>query len=304
MRFSLWLPANRPWSELRSVATHAEQSGWSGLWLADHFMANTPEPNTEPMGEVLAQLAALAAAVPRVRIGPLVLANTFRHPAVVAKAAASIDEISGGRFVLGIGAGWQANEHKAFGIDLGSVRERLAWFREACQVIRSMRDNETTTFDGDRYQLSAASLNPKPTGPLPILIGASGETVMPKIVAEYADEWNTWSTPDVFAHKSSVMSAACEARDRSPQTLHRSTQALVFLGPDGAATAERANRTRASIGGTSDQLMEVLAQYAEAGVNEFILPTMNLRGAGVAQINDFADRFLTEVAYQLTTANA
>lgn len=299
MRFSLWLPANRPWSQLHSLATHAEQSGWSGLWLADHFMTNTPEPNAEPMGEAMAQLAALAAAVPRVRIGPLVLGNTYRHPAVVAKAAAAIDEISGGRFVLGVGAGWQVNEHQAFGIDLGSVRDRLAWFREACHIWQSLRDTDTTTFDGERYQLRDAALSPKPTGPLPILIGASGEKVMPKIVAQYAEEWNTWATPEVFAHKSSVMSVACEARGRDPQTLHRSTQALVFVGPDAAAKAEHVAKTRAAIGGTPDQLADVLQQYAEAGVDEFILPVMSLGEAGVDEINDFADRFLTEAAGQL-----
>ena len=299
MRFSLWLPADRRWSDLHALATHAEQSGWDGIWLADHFMTNTPEPNTNPMGEAMAQLAALAAAVPRVRIGPLVLGNTYRHPAVVAKAAAAIDEISGGRFVLGIGAGWQVNEHEAFGIELGSVRDRLAWFREACQVLTSLRDQETTTFDGSRYRLREASLNPKPVGPLPILIGASGEKVMPGIVAQYADEWNTWARPDTFAHKSSVMSAACEARDRSPQSLHRSTQALVFIGPDAAAKAEHVNATRPAIGGTPEQLVDVLGQYAEAGVDEFILPTMTLRDAGVNEVDDFADQFLTGVAHQL-----
>lgn len=296
MRFSLWLPANRPWSQLHALASHAEQSGWSGLWLADHFMTNTPEPNTEPVGEAMAQLAALAAAVPRVRIGPLVLGNTYRHPAVVAKAAAAIDEISGGRFVLGIGAGWQVNEHEAFGIDLGSVKGRLAWFREACHVLKSLRDNERTTFDGARYQLRDASLSPKPTGDLPILIGASGEKVMPKIVAEYADEWNTWATPATFAHKTRVMSGACAARDRDPDSLHRSTQALVFVGPDAAAKAEHVGKTRAAIGGTAQQLVDVLAQYAEAGLDEFILPTMSLGAAGVNEINDFADQFLTEIA--------
>ena len=302
MRFSLWLPANRPWSNLSTLAIHAEQSGWSGIWLADHFMPNTPEPNTDPMGEVMAQLAALAATVPRVRIGPLVLGNTYRHPAVVAKAAAAIDEISGGRFVLGIGAGWQVNEHEAFGIELGSVKERLAWFREACQVLQSLRDEEVTTFDGSRYQLRDASLNPKPAGPLPILIGASGEKVMPKIVAQYADEWNCWARPDTFAHKSSVMSAACEARDRSPETLHRSTQALVFIGPDAAAKAEHVNKSRPAIGGTTQQLVEILGQYAEAGLDEFILPTMSLGNASTAEVNDFADQFLTEVAQQLSVS--
>lgn len=294
MKLSLWLPANRSWSDLRRMAIHAEEAGWDGLWLADHFMTNTPEPNDEPMGECLAQLAALAAAVPRVRIGPLVLGNTYRHPAVVMKAAAAIDEISQGRFVLGIGAGWQVNEHAAYGIDLGTVKQRLAWFREACEVMRSLRDQQRSTYDGKHYQLADAPLQPKPVGPLPILIGASGEKVMPRIVAEYADEWNTWSTPEIFAHKTGVMSAACEAAGRDPSTLHRSTQALVFVGEDAAAKAAHVSKTRPAIGGTPAQLVDVLGAYAEAGLDEFILSTFNRGDAD--DIIEFSDLFLTEVA--------
>lgn len=294
MRFSLWLPAALPWDDLHRLAADAERAGWSGLWLADHFMPNTPEPNAEPMGESLAQLAALAATVPRVRIGPLVAANTFRHPAVMAKTATQIDLISGGRFVLGLGAGWQVNEHAAYGLELGTTKQRLAWFREACEVITSLRDNDRTTFDGTHYRLRDAALSPAPAGRLPLLIGASGEKVMPRIVAQYADEWNCWSTPDVFAHKSAIMSAACEDRERDPASLHRSTQALVFLGDGGAEKAAEVRATRPAIGGTPDQLRETLAQYADAGVDEFILPTFGHTDPG--EIAEFADRFLTDVA--------
>ena len=297
MKLSLWLPANRSWNDLRTLATHAEQSGWSGLWLADHFMTNTAEPNDEPMGECLAQLAALAAVIPRVRIGSLVLGNTYRHPAVVAKTAAAIDEISQGRFVLGVGAGWQVNEHEAFGIDLGTVKERLAKFREACDIWTSLRDKDSTTYAGSHYQLTNAALSPKPVGPLPILIGASGEKVMPRIVAQYADEWNTWATPEIFAHKTAVMSRAFEGGDRDPATLHRSTQALVFIGPDAAAKAEHVRKTRPAIGGTPEQLTDILVEYRDAGVDELIVPTSAL--GSVAEINDFGDQILHQIAAPL-----
>lgn len=295
MDLSLWLPADRPWDELRGLALRAEQRGWHGIWLADHFMTNTSEPNAEPMGECLGQLAALAAVVPRVRIGSLVLGNTYRHPAVVAKAAAAIDEICQGRFVLGIGAGWQANEHTAYGIDLGSVPDRLAWFAEACHVITSLRAGEPVTFDGTRYQLREASLSPGPVGPLPLLIGASGERTMPRIVAAYADEWNTWATPEVFAHKSAIMSAACEARDRDPATLRRTAQALIFIGEDGAERASAAGR--AAIGGTPRQLTDILGEYRDAGVDEFVVSTFGKGSA--AQVDEFADQIWTEIAAPL-----
>lgn len=295
MDLSLWLPANRPWNELRGLALRAERRGWHGIWLADHFMTNTPEPNAEPMGECLAQLAALAAVVPRVRIGSLVLGNTYRHPAVVAKTAAAIDEICQGRFVLGIGAGWQVNEHAAYGIELGSVRERLAWFAEACEVITRLRSGEPVTYDGTRYQLRDASLSPGPVGPLPLLIGASGERTMPRIVAAYADEWNTWATPEVFTHKSAIMSAACEARDRDPATLRRTAQALIFIGDDGAERAAAAGR--AAIGGTPQQLTDILGKYRDAGVDEFVVSTFGKGSA--AQIDEFADQVWTEIAAPL-----
>lgn len=297
MDFSLWLPADRSWEDLRDMATRAEQTGWHGLWLADHFMANTPEPNDTPIGECLAQLAALAAVVPRVRIGPLVVGNTYRHPAVLMKTVAAIDEVSGGRFVLGVGAGWQINEHTAYGIDLGSVRERLAWFREACEIWTSMRDQQRTTFAGERYQLTDAPLQPKPVGPMPLLIGASGEKVMAGIVAEYADEWNTWATPEIFAHKTAAYSRACEQRDRDPLSLRRSTQALIFVGDDGAAKAAEVSKKRPAIGGTTAELVDIMGRYAELGVDEFIVPTMG-RGS-TAEINDFAEQFHTEVAAKL-----
>lgn len=294
MRFSLWLPANISWPDLSAAASHAESRGWQGLWLADHFMSNTAEPNDDPMGECFAQLAALAAVVPRVRLGSMVAGNTYRHPAILAKTAATIDIISGGRLVLGVGAGWQINEHQAYGIDLGSVKERLAWFKEACQILVSLRDEQRTTFDGKKYRLSDAPLQPKPVGKMPLLIGASGEKTMPKIVAAYADEWNTWSTPEIFAHKTGVYSAGCEAIDRDPASLTRSTQALVFMGDGSAEKAAEVAKTRPAIGGSAAQLQDTLGQYQAAGLDEFILPTLGMRDR--AKIQDVADQFLTEVA--------
>lgn len=294
MRFSLWLPANLSWSDLSNAATHAESRGWEGLWLADHFMANTPEPNDTPMGECFAQLAGLAAVVPRVRLGSMVAGNTYRHPAILAKTATTIDTMSGGRFVLGVGAGWQLNEHQAYGIDLGSVKDRLAWFKEACQIWTSLRDEPRTTFNGTKYQLTDAPLQPKPTGKLPLLIGASGEKTMPKIVAAYADEWNTWSTPEIFVHKTEVFSLACQAAERDPATLVRSTQALVMMGEGSAQKAAEIAKTRPAIGGSTAQLQDILGQYQAAGLDEFILPTLGM--SDPAKIQDFADQFLTEVA--------
>lgn len=297
MKFSLWLPAHLAWRDLRAVATRAAEARagsarWRGLWIEDHFMDDAPEPNDGPRGESLTQLAALAATVPDVRIGSMVLGNTYRHPAVVAKQAAALSDIADGRFVLGIGAGWQENEHRAFGIEYGDVPSRIRWFREALDVITRLRDETSVDHRGERYRLEGASLHPRPHDSLPVLVGGKGEKVMPKIVARYADEWNLWSSPALFARKNAIFTAALADAGRDPATLWRTTQAQVFAGADGAERA--AEQTRAAIGGTAERLRDEMAAYAEAGVDEFILPLTHL--SDPHEIDDDAAWFLEEVA--------
>jgi alkanesulfonate monooxygenase SsuD/methylene tetrahydromethanopterin reductase-like flavin-dependent oxidoreductase (luciferase family) len=294
MRFSFWISTDKPWAEILDLATHAESTGWDGLWLADHFMPNDDNALDQPMGECFSLLAGLAAAVPRVRLGSLVAGNTYRHPAVLAKQAASIDDISDGRFVLGVGAGWQENEHARYGIALGSISERIAWFEEACQVFVGLRDQDRTTVAGERYQLADAPLVPKPTGPMPLLIGSSGQHKMAAIVARYADEWNTWSTPSLWLEKRAGYDRALAEIGRDPSSLRRSTQALVLLGPDGKAKAEELAAIRPAIGGTSEQLIETIGQWAEAGLDELIVPSFTL--GDIERTKDSIDQILIEVA--------
>jgi alkanesulfonate monooxygenase SsuD/methylene tetrahydromethanopterin reductase-like flavin-dependent oxidoreductase (luciferase family) len=294
MRFSHWISTAHPTDEVLDRARHAEATGWDGLYLADHFMTNKEGPSDSPMHECFSLLAALAATVPRVRLGSLVAGNTYRHPAVLAKQAATIDHISGGRMVLGLGAGWQVNEHEAYGIALGSTKERLAWFEEACQVVTGLRDQTRTTVAGDRYQLTDAPLEPKPVGPLPLLIGSSGQTVMARIVATYAQEWNTWSTPELWLERRQGYDRALDAAGRDPATLHTSTQALVLLGPDGAAQAEELARVRPAVGGTAEQLVDTIGRWAEAGLDELIVPDFTL--GDTAQAKESLDLLIEQVA--------
>ena len=294
MRISLWINAENSWDDIKAMATHAEATGWDGIWIADHFMNFDDNAIDRPTQECFSILAGLAAVVPRVRLGSLVAGNTYRHPAVLAKQAASIDDISGGRLVLGLGAGWQENESRRYGIPLGTTKERLGWFEEACQVIVSMRDNERTTFAGSRYQLDDAPMVPRPTGPMPLLIGASGEQKMPRVVAKYADEWNMWSVPDTWKAKRAIYDAALEAEGRDPATLYRSTQALLFTGPDGARIASEFQAIRPSIGGTPEQLIDTISQWAEAGLDELIVPTFTF--LSTEQAHETIDAFITDVA--------
>lgn len=271
MQLSIWPSAVHPWPVIRDLAQRAESLGYHGVWIMDHFMENTDEGGGHVL-EGFSVLAALAAAVPRVRLGSLVAGNLYRHPAVLANQAATIDHISEGRFVLGVGAGWQENEHAQYGIHLPAAGPRLHQFEEACRVVRALRDEDVATFDGRYYQLRGARMEPKAIGPLPLLIGGAGEKVMPGIVARQADEWNVWGTPETFAHKSAVMTRACEEIGRDPATLRRSTQSLVILGRD-----PRPEDGPRAIGGSVERLRDTFGRYAAAGVDEFIVTDGHLR---------------------------
>ncbi len=205
MRYSFWPAPTHTFEETRQLAEHAEKQGWDGLWLADHFMPNA-EDTSAAWPEAWTTLSAIAATVPRLRLGTLVTGNTYRHPAVLAKMAATVDHISRGRLVLGLGSGWQENEHKKYGIEFGTVGERLEKLEEACQIIKGLFTGESMTFDGKYYQLENAPLEPKPVQPtLPLMIGGGGEKVTLRITAQYADEWNVWGNVDELTHKMNIL---------------------------------------------------------------------------------------------------
>ena len=296
MKFSAWPGSASPWPDLLDEAQHVAATGWDGLWIADHFMPNRPE-NTGPTQEAWTVLAGLAACVPRVRLGTLVTGNTYRNPAVLAKQAAQVDIISGGRCVLGIGAGWQQNEHEAYGIPFYTTGGRLRRLEEAVQIIRSLFDNEHTDFDGRYYKVRNAPLSPKPVqARLPILVGGGGEKVTMRIAAQYADEWNTWGTPQVIAHKIEVLERHCEALGRDPKSVRRSAQAVVTISDDPEVVQRaRSGGGFASIAGSLSEVRDQIAAYAEAGLDEFIVPDFNL-GREVGRRKEALDRFIEDVA--------
>ncbi len=298
MQFSVWPGTQQPWTDILEVARHAELTGWDRIYVADHFMPNGDDVSG-PMLECWSVVTALATSVPRVGIGTLVCGNTYRHPAVLANQAATADVISDGRVILGLGAGWQVNEHDKYGIELYSVGERMDRFEEACQVVRSLVDQDRTTFEGEHYRITDAPLEPKPVGPMPLLVGGGGEKRTLRIAAAYAQEWNVWSTPEIFAHKSSVLDRHCADLDRDPATIHRSTQALLFLSDDEDFLAGMRDRDigMPTLVGTSAELVDVVGRYREAGVDELIIPDFTL-GTGEKR-RDLLDRFKREVAEAL-----
>lgn len=295
MRFSLWPWAGQPWSEIEAVTRFVEEQGWDGVFVADHFMHGAE--GADPCNECWSLLAGLAARVPRIRIGSLVTGNTYRHPAVLAKMATTVDHISEGRVVLGLGTGWQVSEHRAYGIPFPSVRDRLAALEEACQVIRSLLDTDRSELQGRYYHLDHAPLNPKPVqAHLPLLVGGGGERVTLRIVARYADEWNVWATPETMRHKIGVLDRYLADVGRQPGEVRRSTQAMLLMSDDGA----QVERSRAAgpnlpvMAGTPADVRSVVAEYQAAGVDELIVPDWNLGPLDAKRA--VLERFFTEVA--------
>ena len=306
MRFIIWPSTARPWNEILELAQHCEATGWDGLYLADHFMPHdgfTPDVDDAVAldGDKLecwSVLAALAAAVPRLRLGTLVSSVTFRHPAVIANIAAAVDNISGGRLVLGIGAGWQRNEHVAYGIELGTIPERLDRFEEACAVIRSMLRERRTTFEGSYYRVADAPNQPAPVqARLPLLIGGGGEKRTLRIAARYADVWNSWTTPEVLAAKVRVLRGHCEAIGRDPAAIDISTQALLFLSEDESWLAKKRDIAPGrSIVGTPSEVAEIVQRYHDAGAVELVIPDSM---EPLTSWKETCDLFIGEVASQL-----
>jgi probable F420-dependent oxidoreductase len=252
-------------------------------------------PTDTPMLEVMATLSALAAATERVRLGTLVYGITYRHPAVLANWAATTDHISEGRLLLGVGAGWQENEHEQYGIPLGSPGERIERFDEALRILRGLLDEPTTTVEGEHYTVKDAVAWPKPVQPrLPILIGGKGDRML-GVVARHADEWNMWSDPDVLAERRAVLDAHCERLGRDPAEIATSTQALTFVLDDDAkgAEIEASMAARPTVAGTPAHFAERVAAWRDVGVDEVIVPDFVL-GTG-AQRADALDALLEAV---------
>jgi alkanesulfonate monooxygenase SsuD/methylene tetrahydromethanopterin reductase-like flavin-dependent oxidoreductase (luciferase family) len=280
MHFSLWPSPGRPVHEVLDLARLADDLGWFGFWFADHYMPNsgTDERLDGDIHECWSMLPAVAVVTSKVRLGPLVAPTSVHHPALLANRAVTIDHLSNGRMVLGLGAGWQINEHAAYGIDLEAPGPRVGRFDEGIQIVRSMLDNDRTDFDGDFYTIADAPCNPKPIqAKLPILVGTSGAR-MCRITARHAQEWNTWGAPEMAARGREIFTTACDAVGVDPASMHTSVQAMFNMTDDadkiakilGGPMGER------SIAGSNDHIVEQLGQYVEMGFDEVIVPDFTL----------------------------
>jgi F420-dependent oxidoreductase-like protein len=274
------------WPQMLDLWQKADRWGYDSLWNFDHFYPIFVDPNG-PCLEAWTTLAALAQATQRARVGTLVNGNTYRHPAITAKMATTLDHVSGGRFNLGIGAGWFELEHEAFGIDFMTVPQRLRALDEACRILKGMFTQEKTTLRGKRYTVTEALGLPKPVQKPhpPIMIGGVGEQVLLRIVAEHADLWNTGAHAERMKHLIEVIERHGVAVGRDTSAIEKTVlMPLCYRAPKEReqlvmnliagmeqSSPEKARR-RIMIGGP-EECFDTIQRYLGVGVTHFIFMT-------------------------------
>jgi probable F420-dependent oxidoreductase len=266
------------WPEVLAMARAAEETGFDSIWLGDHLLyRGGGRPERGPW-DVWTQLAALAAATERVKLGPLVACTAFHPPGILARMAASVDEVSGGRLVLGIGAGWNEVEFRAFGIPYD---RRVSRFEEAFEIVRRLVAGERVTFHGRFHEVEDAVLLPPPERRIPLMIGANRPRML-SIALPYVESWNTWhthygNTPEGFSHRNAEVSEAAEQAGRDPATLERSACVLVSAGGSD-------ERPETSTPVEAARLADHLRELEEAGADEAILVASPITETSVREL--------------------
>ncbi|HEX6867690.1 MAG TPA: TIGR03560 family F420-dependent LLM class oxidoreductase [Candidatus Limnocylindrales bacterium] len=289
MKFGAAFWINRTsWTDLRDACLAAEAAGWDSIWVDDHLLADEGDA-TDAKLEGWATLAALATLTSRARLGLLVAANTFRNPGLTAKLATTVDHLSGGRSVLGLGGGWFEREHDAFGIDFGAgFGDRLDRLDEAAGLIRRLLDGERLTHEGRYYRMTDALVTPLPVQPrLPIMIGGSGPTKTLRTTARYADLWNGFGPPERIADVSGTLRERCDEIGRPFDAIERTVTTHIVIR-DTTAAAEAAWDETArhhgivgrigadgtgrglTVGGPPQTVDAFLDGYREIGVGEVV----------------------------------
>jgi F420-dependent oxidoreductase-like protein len=255
-----------PYAEMREAWLEADRLGFDTGWAHDHLLNQTDPARPEDEGWTV--LTALLVQSRRIRGGLMVSANTFRHPAVLAKIATTVDVVSAGRVEVGLGAGWFEDEHRQYGLPLPPLGERMRRLEEACRVLTALWTEKRATFDGTYYQVREAFHEPKPVQRPhpPLVIGTSGERVGLRIVARHAQEWNmAKGTPEEFGRRSALIDAYCREIGRDPDEVERSMQFLPeVMGSDAVALASRALAFAAA--GATHLIFSCPIPYNAAGV--------------------------------------
>lgn len=292
LKLGLQLPESEyvaPWSTLLAMGQLAERVGFDSLWVGDHLLYADAAGEVKGVWEAWSLLAALAAVTERIELGPLVACTSFHNPAMIAKKAATIDEISGGRLVLGLGAGWNEPEYRAFGFPYD---HRVSRFEEAFTIIRTLLSDGFIDFHGSYYQAENCTLlprGPRPGGP-PLMIGSIGDRML-RITLPYVQSWNAWladfdNRPENLPPLLARVDAACLDVGRDPTTLERTCAVLIGMtGAGGRVSAYRPDSPPLAMSGTTDELAAWLRAYAAAGISHV---QVVLDPITVDAINEFA----------------
>jgi len=269
------------WPAIRSFAQSAEAHGLDSVWMYDHFFYKPSEGPIDGQLEAWTVVSAVAAATERVQIGTLVLCSSFRSPALVAKMAATADEVSGGRLILGLGAGWHDAEYDTFGFPKD---HRVDRFEEALRIVVPLVRGETVTFDGRYQQARDAVLEPAPAGRIPVLVAALRPRML-RLTAQHADAWNTawFGAPDErLRERLANLDAALAAEGRDPTTLER-TVGIEVRDPEQVGMADEDDEDR-SFSGSVDELAEAIDAYEALGIGHLIVVLQPMTEASLERL--------------------
>ena len=275
------------WERWQRWAAAVEDLGFVGLYRSDHY-TNAGPPDIDSL-ELWVSLTWLASHTSRIEFGPMVSPVSFRQPTMTARMASAVDDLSNGRLILGLGAGWQEREHTNFGWDLLGIPERFARYEEGVQIIKHLLQEEAPLdFDGEYYQLKEAVVLPRaqrPGGP-PILIGGNGPKRTLPMVAKYATEWNgVYIPPTTFAERCAQLDEMLVVNGRKPEDVRRSLMTGCWFGKDETAVQQQLDARemtleqvveRGLVVGTGNQIVEQLGAFAEAGVQRILLQWIDL----------------------------
>lgn len=283
---------------IAGIARTAEESGFDSVWVMDHFyQIGMVGPRTDPMLEAYTLLGALAARTERARLGAMVTGVTYRNPALLAKTVTTLDVISSGRAILGIGAAWNDDEHAGYGYDFPTVKERMDRLEDALRICRAMFTEEAPTYEGRYSSIKEALNQPRPVrGSIPILIGGGGEQRTLRLVAQYADACNVFGDAAAVRHKFDVLERHCADVGRDPAEITRTRLGTLIL----RATAEEAGRATAEAAsargmapeqlgamatvGDPDTVAEEVRAYVDAGVEGFVFNMPDVHDVAVVRL--------------------
>jgi F420-dependent oxidoreductase-like protein len=274
------------WPEWKNIVQWTEELGFESLWRSDHFFSFFGPTRTIDSLDTMVAHTYTAASTTRIRFGPLVLSMTFRHPAILARMAAAVDQLSGGRFILGVGAGWNVPEHTAYGITLAPLKQRMDNLEESIQVIKALFENDEANFEGKIYQLKNAYMNPKSAQKaMPLLIGGGGEQRTLRMVARYATEWNVpiMGGLPTYHQKVAVLEKYCEELQRDPATIEHSVMTGYITGESQAEVDQKVQGANdnappqfrrddgrpplTALWGTPSQVIQQIKELEEAGIS-------------------------------------